>query len=99
MAVMAAERAVHRMSAGPRRRVTVCCKGHVSPIGFTSPSDLPDGGNGSHGSRCLKPNQIKKSATWLTEVLYFYTTMLHYVNFRGLWWENPRERWLFSVWP
>jgi hypothetical protein len=99
MAVMAAERALHQLTAGPRRRVTVCCKEHVSPIGFTSPSDLPDGGNGSHGSRCLKPNQIETSATRLTEVLYFYTTMLHYVNFRGLWRVNAREPWLFSGLP
>ena len=32
------------------------------------------------GSRCLKPNQIETSANRLTKVLYFYTTMLHYVN-------------------
>ena len=72
---MAAERAaIHRMSAGRRLRVTVCCKGQDDLIGFTRWKTV------AKGSRYLKPNQIETSANRLTKVLYFYTTMLHYVN-------------------
>jgi hypothetical protein len=55
IAVMAAERAaIHRMSAGPRLRIAVCCKGHVGAIGFTSWKTV------AKGSRCLKPTSLKR---------------------------------------
>jgi hypothetical protein len=62
------------MSAGRWLRVTVCCKGQDDLIGFTRWKTV------AKGSRCLKPNQIETSANRLTKVLYFYTTMLYYVN-------------------
>jgi hypothetical protein len=55
IAVMAAERAaIHRMSAGRRLRVTVCCKGQDDLIGFTRWKTV------AKGSRCLKPTSLKR---------------------------------------
>jgi hypothetical protein len=38
--------------------------------------------NGGQGQPLPETHQFETSATRLTKVLYFYTTMLHYVNLR-----------------